>query len=197
MPRHLAAHLAAAAVLLFAPDGLAQAVAADSSNPGAGARVRVTTTSNERFTGRIVSQRTDSLVLASDSSATIRTLALGEVARLETSRGMRTRKLRNGAIGFFTGLGAGALMGAAIAEEPQRNCTPGEGFCGAFAGLDQVVGAIVLGVLGGVAGGGIGVYLGSRERESWSTVRGRGGDVRVSVAPTGGSAIRVTASLRF
>ncbi len=182
MFRHAAVLLAVATFLAPAPAAQAQA---------AGTRIRVTTSSHERLTGRLVAQRADSLVLAADSGATIRTLAVFEVARIDTSRGMRKSTLRSGAIGFLAGVSAGALVGAATSTPP-----PCEGaFC--FEGLEQVVGAMTGGLLGGVLGAGIGAYLGSREREGWSAVRRSAGISGVSIAPSGGSGVRVAASLRF
>jgi hypothetical protein len=143
-------------VLSIGAPGLARA---DELAPGA--RVRVTLLERKDApprVGTILSLPPGALELSTDSTAT--TIPRLQIARIEISRGMKSRTGHGATIGalFLGGAGAmvGLLLGSAIKEE-----TPD----------GQAILGVGLGLSGAVVGAGLGALIGSgHHAERWETV---------------------------
>ena len=101
------------------------------------------------------------------------TMPLAGMSGLEVSRGRHRRALLGTGLGLFAGASAGMLLGTTTADEDQGYAVPG------------------LGLIGGAAGGLVGLLVGSRARERWKAVPLGAGNVRVGLAPSHGASSRV------
>jgi hypothetical protein len=95
----------------------------------------------------------DTLRLATTNSRSL-AVPLGSVRRLEVSNGTETHVGSDAGLGFLVGAVLGGLAGAAIYHDE-----------GQF-----MLGAVVVGFAGGIAGGLVGVAIGSAESERWIEV---------------------------
>lgn len=160
-------------------------------------RVRVVTVKSSQtvVTGTLIGFVGDSAVILPDSATVSRDskqFAIGEAYRLEQSAGMRHRTLRGLGIGFLAGSGVGAILGAASYSKPQ--CDQSQFLCLDFGrGFSAIAGA-VFGSVAGIVIGGISGRIATHE--VWRKAN-NDRDLRVSIIPTGGSSVRMGATMVF
>jgi len=154
----------------------------------AGARVRVTAASADldKQVATIAEVRGDSIVLDVDGLA--HPVAISDLQRLEVSIGKRTRVTRDAGIGAAIGFAAGALIGAASYEE----CVP-QSFLDCFMVPGSRGDAALL---GGAAGGTVGLVLGALVGMGDRTDRWQALTLPVQAAVTsshaGGASVRMS-----
>lgn len=154
-----------------------------------GARVRLTMANHEQLSGTVVAFRADSIVL-SDNSSAIQSLARADVTRIERSTGSRRYLMRGATIGFLVG---GVLGGVTAGEDVRKELGPcgTDPLCATAEGIAFVAAAFGGGLMGSV----VGLLIGSRSHEQWTSVGG-GTDVRVTIAPASGNRVALSVSLR-
>jgi hypothetical protein len=164
----------------------------------AGERVRITTRADGRFAGRLIANRTDSVVVSTETAAVPRAVARSDIAHVEASGGMRTHKARNATIGAVVGGAVGGVVGAAVGKGTESACN-GSGQtagCLVFTGVSQTSSALVFGTLGAVLGGTVGLLMGRRATEEWVHVDSQSTAVRVGLIPASGR-VEMRATLSF
>lgn len=148
-----------------------------------GARVRITSPSNDlqKHVTTVTEVRGDTIVVA--SQAGVRPIALSDVSAIEVSTGRRNRVVRDGLIGLGTGFTAGFLLGALTYEEPDF-LVAGPEEAGALVGT-------MFGLVGLVAGAVIGAF---DYTDRWAPVRGT---FKASIGPTRSGGVRLALSRAF
>lgn len=142
----------------------------------------------ERETGVLVELEGDRLVLESEGSTV--TYPLSSVTRLEASRGSTSRWKAGALIGFLAG--AGVTFAILDSGDP-ASTNP----CDPSSNQDAIGGPgtclLIAGVVGGLPGGLLGLFVGSRLRtERWETVSlGRVGMTLLPLAPRPSLAVSV------
>jgi hypothetical protein len=121
------------------------AVSSQAVQPKSGDRIRLTTTVNalDNRTGRVLTIRSDSLLLQVAPAETL-AVALAGVTRLEVSTGRRRYALRGAGLGSLIGGASGAVIGYASGDD--------RGWCCFSAGGKAVIYGVGLGVTGLVIG---------------------------------------------
>jgi hypothetical protein len=154
----------------------AKATAQSATTVSPGARIRITAPgalSPAEQSGRLVSLRSDSLVLQPDGSESALAVPSASVTELDVSDGQHTRTGRGLAIGALVGAGVGAGIGAATYSNPE--CKGGNfGEC-LGAGIAAAGGrggrAAALGLLGAVSGAVVGALVGhAHSSDDWRRV---------------------------
>ena len=140
-----------------------------------GQKVSITDTQGREITGRIGTMTTASLSLLDHGKTT--TVPYDEILRIDRPHD----GLANGAlIGLSVG---GALALVAIAAEDQRDCSPGEFYCGEPTSGGYAAGALLLGGLGAAVGVAIDALIHHDRR-----IYQRGAQVRTTISPAIGRA---------
>jgi hypothetical protein len=127
------------------------------------------------FAGKLAGWRTDAIDLDVDGRPS--SYNLSTVRRLEVSRGSRPHTLLGAGIGFVAGVGSTYHL---------FHSGGSTGKCNQSANQDAIDSAHCLGIsgLGGLAGAGLGAFIGSRIRtERWQSVPH--GRVRISLVTPG------------
>lgn len=180
----------------LAATSVAPALAAQEPRLSPGTRVRVTPNRAKAtpLIARMVAVRNDSLFVVSDSNRAA-AYAAGDVARLETSGGLRRYTMRGAGIGFLAGAGLGAVIGAASYDPPK--CQPDQLFCG-LAHLDQSFSIAVTTALFAGVGTLTGALIGAnKEGERWIPIGlPRAGEITTTLVPTR-RGLAVTARIGF
>jgi hypothetical protein len=171
---------------------MASAQASDSPVPAPGTRIRVVTARPvTSVTGALVASSADTLVLRADKTGDTVSVPLSRVSRLDISRGTRTHKLRGAKIGFFGGMGVGAVTATLIESNAREsNCVS---FCDFNKTFAPIVGAF-FGAVGGVIAG---TAVGAWPTETWLPFSGPDGTAHVGIAPAGRAGVTLAASIRF
>jgi hypothetical protein len=183
-----------AAVGQAAPGGAA--MAQTSTTPAPGTRVRVTAPgvlTPEVQSGRLISFRSDSLLLQPDGGETSLAVPRASVTELDVSEGLHTRTRRGLAIGLLVGAGAGAGIGAATYTRPTcKNLNLAQCIGVGIGDPGRGGVALISGVLGGIAGLVVGGLIGhAHTSEQWERVEGSRASLfrfvpdNVSIAPSG------------
>lgn len=182
---------AAAVVLCLL--GIPTGASAQSVPPELGARIRLTVPCEpvpppapERqnvcvLVGKLAGWRTDAIDLEVDGRRTSHNL--NTVRRLEVSRGYRSHKLLGAGIGFVVGVASTYHI---------FHSGGSTGKCNQSANQDAIDSSHCIGIygLGGLAGAGLGAFIGSRIRgEHWQSVTH--GRVRISLVTQGRSALQL------
>lgn len=157
--------IAVALTLMTSADLAAQQKTAVT--PGSRIRASAPSVSSKPFVGDVVAWESDFLVVdarvwqkGTRLNQQVK-VAIGSLTKLEVSRGHKSRFLRGLGYGFLIGAAAGTVIGAASGDDD-----PSEWFA-MSAGEKAVVGAVSLGLLGGIVGGVIGL---SSPAEKWEEV---------------------------
>src|SRR5687768_8772239 len=142
-------------VVLVCALGFPAALSAQSPPLVSGSRVRITSPADDlgRHVTTVTDVRGDSIVITAKEGS--RTIALRNATAIDVSVGTRRPILRNGLIG----LGAGAVVGAALGAIAYEECNPEE-FCflPGSRGGDAALGAVVVGAAGFLTGAIIGAF---------------------------------------
>lgn len=154
-----------------------------------GQRVRITLADDGRLAGGLAGLSSDELVL--QMGVTTRTLARSSIARLEVSRGTRSRWKAGalvgaavGAVGTFAVLNSGSSTSTNMCDSEHNQDAAGMGTCLAVAGVGGGLG-------GGLLGGLVGSLL---HTERWEEVGMEG--LRLTLLPVGsGGQVGLSASL--
>jgi hypothetical protein len=156
-----------------------------------GARVRVTT-SQDRFVGRLVALRGETIVLEREKGET-REIRRADTLRLEVSQ-RPGRKLRGAGIGLLVGIGAAVAIGAAGGQSCSVEASPNPG----VPGLGASVGSVCFGhgemtVMGGILTIPAGALLGAliAPGETWRPVGAADLSVRAGASRGGGFGVRL------
>lgn len=170
--------LSALALVLLVPI----AAQAQSGSLAAGARVRITSPSNDlrKHVTTVTEVRRDSIVVAGPSG--LRAVAMRDVTALEVSTGRRNQIVRHALIGFGTGLVGGFALGMVTYREPDM-IVAGPAELGAiFGGIFGLAGLAVGGVIGA-----------TNHTDRWQPVQG----FRASIAPASVGGVSVSLSRAF
>ena len=170
--------------------------AAETKASAVGPRVRVTTT-KERFVGRVVTVRGETLVLERAGRADTLEIHRPEILALEISE-RRSRRGRGAVIGALAGIGAAVAIGAAGGE----TCTasPGPADWGNFTeklNSNLCLGHTETALLGGLLTVPLGALLGVAiaPGEKWRPIGVNQLSVGATMSRSGGVGLQVT--LRF
>jgi hypothetical protein len=181
------------AVVLFCLLGIPEIASAQAVPPELGARIRMTVPCElvpqpapERrnvcvFIGKLAGWRTDAIDLEVDGRRS--SYNLDTVSRLEVSRGSRSHKLLGAGIGFVVGVGSTYHV---------FHSGGSTGMCNQSENQDAIDSGHCLGIygLGGLAGAGLGAFIGSRIRtERWQSVPHA--RVRISLVTQGRFALKL------
>lgn len=188
----------ATVILVLAPAiALAQSLSASDGALREGSRVRVTTTDGLRFSGRIIDESRDSVVVARDSSESILSLPPSAVRRLEVSLGMSDRMRRGAGIGMLVGGVIGGVVGHVSYQKPEQTCKKGEFLCIDLSGLDHDMSVLADALIGFGIGGVLGAALGSGQAEDWNEVTIPSTSLRFHVAPQLARGVGFSAHMPF
>jgi len=170
-------------------------LAASAQIPGE--RIRITLAA-ERIVGVLGEMRPQELIVLQHAGGTgLRSIALGEVLRLERSIGAGSRWKRGLLIGGLSGLALGAVLNA---QESGSDCDPSEFTCLGVNPVSDESALVVVGVLGGLIGAGIGSAFRTEQWEpieGWDAPRPLGLAVSVRTGPKGSAAFLLGGKLRF
>lgn len=130
---------------------------------GSAVRIESTVLGSGLHKGSVVTATNDTLVFQPKAEAGPISIATPNIVRLEVARGQHTQKARGAMIGFFVGVGAGAILGAATYKKAE--CSD---FCIVpdSRSFDATMGAILLGSVGAV----VGALMGSHPTPTWVPV---------------------------
>ncbi len=182
--------IAVALILMPSADLAAQETTAVT--PGSRIRASAPSVSNKPFVGDVVGWESDSLIANArvwQSGTWLNQqvkVGIGSLTKLEVSRGRKSRFLQGLGYGLLVGAATGAVIGAASGDDD-----PSTWFA-MSAGEKAAVGAISLGLLGGIVGGVIGL---SSPGERWEEVPLD--RLRVGPSPVTADGVAVSVSLRL
>jgi hypothetical protein len=180
------------AAVLFCLPGIPTVASAQAVAPELGARIRLTVpcelapqqAPEQRnacvLIGRLAGWRADAIDLEVDGRRS--SYNLNTVSQLEVSRGSRSHKLLGAGIGFVVGVGGAYQL---------FHSGGSTGMCNQSANQDAIDSRHCLGIygLGGLAGAGLGAFIGTRIRtERWHRVSH--GSVRMSLVTQGRFALK-------
>ena len=158
------------AVALMTPvPGLCQISPAGEVPVAAGSRVRIASPlfGGAKQIGTVVSVSRDTLILRQGIAAVDRSIATSDVAAVDVSKGMHSRKAKGALWGLLIGAGAGAVIGYATYKDPPPCADPS--FCWNlnFGPSSKESNAVFAGALVGILGSLVGTIVGAHETEAW------------------------------
>ncbi len=160
--------------------------------PGSRIRASAPSVSSKPFVGDVVGWESDSLIVdarvwqkGTRLNQQVK-VAMGSLTKLEVSRGRKSRFLQGLGYGFLVGAVTGTVIGAASGDDDPSQ------FFSMTAGEKAAVGAVSLGLLGGIVGGVIGL---SSPAEKWEEVPLD--RLRVGPSPVTADGVAVSVSLRL
>ena len=158
------------AVALMTPvPGLCQISPVGEVPVAAGSRVRIASPlfGGAKQIGTVVSVSRDTLILRQGIAAVDRSIATSDIAAVDVSKGMHSRKAKGALWGMLIGAGAGAVIGYATYKDPPP-CDIDFCWNVNFGPASKESNAAFAGVLVGLLGSLVGTIVGAHETEGWA-----------------------------